>query len=76
MKTKSRSTGKIIIDSVGLTGVIPVFLKLLGIIKWSWWVVTSPFWGGGILIILFCLAIWAMFIIAINEHEKREKKSL
>lgn len=34
------------IGVVGLLGVVFVTLKLLGVIDWSWWWVTLPFWGG------------------------------
>jgi len=30
----------------GLLGVVFVTLKLTGVINWSWWWVTAPFWGG------------------------------
>ena len=30
----------------GLLGVAFVVLKLTGVIGWSWWWVTAPFWGG------------------------------
>ena len=30
----------------GLLGVSFVVLKLTGVIGWSWWYVTMPFWGG------------------------------
>ena len=30
----------------GLLGVAFVVLKLTGVIAWSWWWVTAPFWGG------------------------------
>lgn len=29
----------------GLLGVVFVALKLLGVIKWSWWWVLAPFWA-------------------------------
>jgi hypothetical protein len=29
----------------GLLGVVFVTLKLCGVIDWSWWYVTLPFWG-------------------------------
>ena len=32
--------------------VLFVGLKLTGNIDWSWWVITSPFWGGIILSII------------------------
>lgn len=51
----------------GLLGVVFVTLKLLGIIDWSWWWVTLPFWGGLaiVLVIVLCLLIagvvaWAL----------------
>ena len=44
----------------GLLGVAFVVLKLLGVIDWSWWLVTLPFWGGAVLFILFLIGflIW------------------
>jgi len=30
---------------LGLLGVAFVVLKLCGVINWSWWYVTLPFWG-------------------------------
>ena len=30
----------------GMLGVAFVVLKLVGVINWSWWWVTLPFWGG------------------------------
>jgi hypothetical protein len=43
MSEKSSSGG---IGVLGLLGVLFVGLKLGGIIDWSWWWVTLPFWGG------------------------------
>ena len=34
------------VSALGLLGVLFVGLKLGGIISWSWWWVTVPFWGG------------------------------
>ena len=31
---------------LSLLGVMFVGLKLAGVITWSWWWVTLPFWGG------------------------------
>jgi len=42
-KNNSRSGG---IGVLGLLGVVFVTLKLTGVITWSWWYVTMPFWGG------------------------------
>jgi hypothetical protein len=51
-KSSSSSGG---IGVFGLLGVAFVVLKLVGIINWSWWLVTLPFWGG--------LAIAALIVI-------------
>lgn len=34
------------VTTIGLLGVLFVALKLTGLIDWSWWWVTAPFWGG------------------------------
>lgn len=52
------------IGVLGLLGIVFVVLKLLGVINWSWWLVTLPFWGGFalfavIFIVLAAIAIWA-----------------
>ena len=46
----------------GLLGVAFVVLKLCGVIDWSWWWVTLPFWGPvaiALIIIVVSLAIFA-----------------
>ena len=45
------------IGVVGLLGVIFVTLKLCGVIGWSWWWVTCPFWGGLALVLGILLVI-------------------
>lgn len=37
---------------LGLLGVAFVVLKLCGVIDWSWWWVTAPFWGCAAIILL------------------------
>jgi len=48
------------IGVIDLLGVVFVTLKLVGVIDWSWWWVTAPFWGGvaiaGVIIIVDFLA--------------------
>ena len=44
---------------VGLLGVVFVTLKLIGVIDWSWWWVTAPFW------FVFALLFGVMAIAAI-----------
>lgn len=41
--SSSSSSG---IGVIGLLGVLFVGLKLGGVIDWSWWYITMPFWGG------------------------------
>lgn len=59
MSEKSSSSGGI--GVLGLLGVAFVVLKLTGVINWSWWWVTAPFWGGFALVLGFLLAA---FLIA------------
>lgn len=49
-KSSSSSPGGIVV--LGLLGVAFVVLKLLGVINWSWWWVTLPFWGGAAIVLL------------------------
>ena len=59
--SKSGSSGGI--GVVGLLGVVFVTLKLCGVIHWSWWWVTAPFWGGiAIGLFLFLIAGVVLFI--------------
>ena len=63
MSQPNRSSGNGI-SLLGVLGVVFVVLKLVGVIDWSWWLVTLPFWGGiaallvGICVYLFIAAIW------------------
>ena len=52
------------IDVLGLLGVVFVTLKLLGVIDWSWWWVTLPFWGGFALITAIGIVIGMVLVIA------------
>ena len=40
---------------LGLLGVAFGVLKLVGVINWSWWWVTLPFYGPLILLIIFLI---------------------
>lgn len=48
---------------LGLLGVAFVVLKLLGVINWSWWWVTLPFWGVGALLVAVMLALGLVALI-------------
>ena len=39
---------------IGLLGVCFVVMKILGLIDWSWWLVTAPFWGGFVFVACTC----------------------
>lgn len=52
MAEKSSGGG---IGVLGLLGVAFVVLKLCGVINWSWWWVTAPFWGGIALVLAIIL---------------------
>ena len=52
------------IGVLGLLGVVFVTLKLLGVIDWSWWWVTLPFWGGFALITAIGIVIGMVLVIA------------
>jgi hypothetical protein len=43
---------------VGLLGVVFITLKLVGVIDWSWWLVTLPFWGGLVIVIFTVTALF------------------
>jgi len=49
------------VGDVGLLGVVFVTLKLAGVITWSWWWVTAPFWGP---VVLFVIALVALIFSA------------
>jgi len=51
------------ISIAGLLGVSFVVLKLLGVINWSWWWVTAPFWAG--FVIFFGFSAIALLIAGI-----------
>ena len=57
------------IGILGLLGVLFVGLKLAGIITWSWWYVTLPFWGGIALVlsILAVVFIGALIVAAVSK---------
>lgn len=40
---------------LGLLGLVFITLKLCGVIDWSWWWVTAPFWGGLAVFLLIAL---------------------
>lgn len=62
---------------LGLLGVAFVVLKLCGVIDWSWWLVTAPFWGGFVLllaILLIMLIVWAAIRYGGRWHRARRAR--
>lgn len=53
------------IGVLGLLGIVFVTLKLCGVIDWSWWLVTIPFWG--VLALLVVVFFIYLFIALICE---------
>lgn len=63
MSEETANRVEIEIEAFSLLGVVFVALKLCGIIGWSWWWVTLPFWGGfaiigSILLVFFIHIAW------------------
>lgn len=51
---------------LGLLGIAFVVLKLCHVIDWSWWWVTSPFWGGlALILIIFVSGALAVLLAAL-----------
>jgi len=53
----------------GVLGLIFIVLKLVGVITWSWWLVTSPLWGGFALLLLFGFVIALVAGAATGVHK-------
>jgi len=63
----SKSSGGVSV--IGLLGVVFVTLKLCGVIDWSWWWVTAPFWGG-FAIFVFAVSVLAVFAGCVFVFQK------
>ncbi|MFM7010764.1 MAG: hypothetical protein ACKO0Z_15790 [Betaproteobacteria bacterium] len=61
------------IGVLGLLGVVFVTLKLIGIIDWSWWWVTAPFWGEVILVL--SIAGSAGLLVAVLELFQKRRRN-
>jgi hypothetical protein len=70
MSNATSSSGGI--GVTGLLGVAFIVLKLCGVITWSWWWVTSPFWGGVALAVLFFLGV---LVVTAVQHYGPQGKS-
>jgi hypothetical protein len=50
-------------------GLLFVILKLTGVIDWSWWFVTMPFWGGAVFFI-FMSSLFMLLVLIFNKNKK------
>jgi hypothetical protein len=62
MAKQSEGSSRGGIGVVGLLGVLFVALKLIGVIDWSWWWVTAPFWSG----IVAALVILVIYLTCVG----------
>lgn len=58
---KMKSTGLGIFE---VLGIVFVALKLTGVIGWSWWAVTSPFWMPILVVFVIYLVLAAIGTVA------------
>lgn len=58
MSNNNNQPTTVSLNVAGLLGVAFVILKLCGVIDWSWWLVTLPFWGGlAIALVIFVILL-------------------
>lgn len=58
---------------LGVLGIVFVTLKLIGIIDWSWWWVTLPFWGS-LAVALTLLAGFVIIVVVKHFYKKWRAK--
>jgi len=53
----------------GLLAIVFITLKLTGVISWSWWLITSPLWGGFafLLVILVFVLLFAGVVTLLTK---------
>ena len=71
MSEGKSNNGEIIL---GLLGIVFVTLKLCGVISWSWWWVTSPFWG--VIPLALIGIILALMVDAKNQKSKKRNQEI
>lgn len=72
MSNGNSSTSSGGVGILGLLGVAFVILKLCGVINWSWWWVTAPFWGGIVLVVGVFAAIALAALIATFSFKSKK----
>ncbi len=66
------------IGVLGLLGVAFVVLKLCGVIHWSWWWVTAPFWAPVLLILGVAgvaLVIWGCMRLLESRQDRARRQA-
>jgi cbb3-type cytochrome oxidase subunit 3 len=53
-----------------LIGVLFIILKSVGVIQWSWWWVTFPFWGSFSLIIINILLVLVVILWKVKRNNR------
>ena len=64
------------IGVTGVLGVVFVTLKLVGVIDWSWWWVTSPFWIPAAIVLVILAGVGLVWAIASIKESMDERKEL
>ena len=72
--TSSSSSSSAGVGVLGLLGVAFVVLKLVGVIDWSWWLVTLPFWGGLALVLGIGLLVLIGWLITRLVRKLRRRR--
>lgn len=59
---------------LGLLTIVFITLKLLGIIKWSWWLVLLPAFIPTIVFLILGLSVITIYIIKLVYYSIKERK--
>jgi hypothetical protein len=74
MSNSSSNSGGI--GVLGLLGVAFVALKLMGVIDWSWWYVTLPFWGELALGLMILIPYLIYLLFQSMKKKRKLRKSI
>ena len=69
MSSSTQSGGGITL--LGALGLLFIGLKLGHVIRWPWWVVTLPLWGG---LALFLVGVLVVVLIALVSSRSRSAR--
>ena len=57
-------------SGASILGTAFIVMKLTGVIDWSWWWITAPFWGGAaILLVILAIAGLALLVFKLMEQQ-------